>query len=220
MSTATSATSSSGRRLDLDWVRIGAFGLLILYHVGMVYVPWDFHIKSPRIVEALMFPMLITNPWRLTLLFLVSGVATRFMSDKMEPGPLARLRSRRLLPPLMLGVLVIVPPQSFVEVVTKVHYAGGYLDFYTLYITAYHGFCGHDGKCLIMPTYNHLWFVAYLWVYTVPLVAGLAFAPKVVAWLDRVFARLFSGWGALLSGFIVYAAARYFLAPRFDVPTP
>ena len=30
------------RRVDLDWVRIGAFGLLILYHVGMLYVSWGF----------------------------------------------------------------------------------------------------------------------------------------------------------------------------------
>ncbi len=34
------------RRYDLDWLRVCAFGLLILYHVGMVFVPWDFHIKT------------------------------------------------------------------------------------------------------------------------------------------------------------------------------
>ncbi len=27
------------RRHDLDWLRIIAFGLLVLYHVGMFYVP-------------------------------------------------------------------------------------------------------------------------------------------------------------------------------------
>jgi peptidoglycan/LPS O-acetylase OafA/YrhL len=27
------------RRTDLDWVRIGAFLLLIFYHVGVVYAP-------------------------------------------------------------------------------------------------------------------------------------------------------------------------------------
>src|SRR5215207_2339915 len=37
------STAASGRRCDLDWIRIGAFGLLILYHVGMLYVPWNFH---------------------------------------------------------------------------------------------------------------------------------------------------------------------------------
>ena len=34
------------RRYDLDWLRIAAFGLLIGYHVGMLYVPWAFHVKS------------------------------------------------------------------------------------------------------------------------------------------------------------------------------
>ena len=35
------------RRYDLDWLRILAFAVLILYHVGMYYVAeWDWHIKS------------------------------------------------------------------------------------------------------------------------------------------------------------------------------
>jgi hypothetical protein len=40
------APQGSQRRVDLDWVRIGAFGLLIFYHVGMLYVSWQFHIKA------------------------------------------------------------------------------------------------------------------------------------------------------------------------------
>jgi hypothetical protein len=40
------AAQGQERRVDLDWVRIGAFGLLIFYHVGMLYVSWGFHIKS------------------------------------------------------------------------------------------------------------------------------------------------------------------------------
>ena len=34
------------RLFFLDWVRIIAFAVLVLYHVGMYYVTWDFHIKS------------------------------------------------------------------------------------------------------------------------------------------------------------------------------
>ena len=41
------------RRHDLDWVRVAAFGLLVLYHVGMYYVSWDWHVKSPRPLVAL-----------------------------------------------------------------------------------------------------------------------------------------------------------------------
>lgn len=43
MSTPQQA-SNPERRIDLDWVRILAFGLLIFYHVGMLYVSWGFEI--------------------------------------------------------------------------------------------------------------------------------------------------------------------------------
>jgi Acyltransferase family len=87
----------------LDWVRIGAFGLLIFYHVGMLYVSWGFHIKSAHRVTALEPLMLVLNPWRLALLFLVSGVATGFMLRKSALGSLLRARSARLLIPLATG---------------------------------------------------------------------------------------------------------------------
>src|SRR4030081_61301 len=77
-----------GRRIDLDWVRIAAFGLLILYHVGMLYVSWGFHIKSEHRITELEPLMLALNPWRLSLLFLVSGAATRFMAAKLPTGAL------------------------------------------------------------------------------------------------------------------------------------
>ena len=65
------------RRYDLDWLRITAFGLLIGYHVGMLYVPWAFHVKSEyRGGPGLVALMLASNPWRLPLLFVISGAAT------------------------------------------------------------------------------------------------------------------------------------------------
>ena len=44
------------RRHDLDWVRILAFALLVPYHVGMYYVSWAFHVKSP-------FASAMLEPW-------------------------------------------------------------------------------------------------------------------------------------------------------------
>ena len=63
----------------LDWLRIGAFALLIVYHVGMVYVSWDFHIKSPSASTTIEPFMLLSSPWRMSLLFLISGAATSMM---------------------------------------------------------------------------------------------------------------------------------------------
>ena len=64
------------RRYDLDWLRVLAFGLLILYHTGMYYVAdWGWHIKSDVTSETLKYFMRLVNPWRMPLLFLVSGVS-------------------------------------------------------------------------------------------------------------------------------------------------
>ena len=74
------------RRYDLDWVRIGAFMLLILYHVGMYYVTWDWHVKSPHASGTIEPLMMLTSPWRLSLLFLVSGVATAYLLARQGAG--------------------------------------------------------------------------------------------------------------------------------------
>src|SRR5580692_1302031 len=87
------------RRYDLDWVRIGAFMLLIFYHVGMYYVTWDWHVKSPHASSAIEPLMMLTSPWRLSLLFLVSGVATAHLLARGR-GNFMRSRSARLLIPL------------------------------------------------------------------------------------------------------------------------
>ena len=108
----------------LDWVRIIAFFLLILYHVGMYYVTWGWHVKSPHAGTTLEPFMMLSSPWRLALLFLVSGVASSVMLAKLRPLAFLGKRSWRLLIPLLFGMLVIVPPQSYLEVVEKLGYAG------------------------------------------------------------------------------------------------
>lgn len=202
------------RRVDLDWVRIGAFGLLILYHVGMFYVPWGWHIKSAHVATALEPLMLALNPWRLALLFLVSGVATRFMLRKTATGALLRSRSSRLLVPLIFGMLVIVPPQAYIQIVEALGYEGSFVDFY---LTHYFAF----GKelcprpCIILPTWNHLWFVAYLWVYTMALGLFVMAIPGATSWIERWLAPLLSGAWLLVLPSLLFAVFRLTLLPNF-----
>ena len=200
------------RRYDLDWVRIGAFMLLIFYHVGMYYVTWDFHVKSPHASAALEPLMMLSSPWRLSLLFLVSGVATAHLLARGR-GNFMRRRSARLLIPLLFGMLIIVPPQSYLEVVEKLGYQGSFFEFYRLYITGFHGFCRED--CLVMPTWNHLWFVAYLWVYTLVLFSAVCLAPRGIPWLRQRAESSLSGLGVLLWPIALLAAARIGLVARF-----
>jgi hypothetical protein len=204
-----------GRRIDLDWVRISAFGFLILYHVGMLYVSWPFHIKSGHRITDLQPLMVLLNPWRLALLFLVSGVATQFMLGKLTPGQLSRSRTARLLPPLLFGMLVIVPPQAYDQILESVGYDRGFFDFYLTHYFAFGPQFCHPGPCLLLPTWNHLWFIAYLWVYTMALAAVLSAVPDLVGRAGRALAPVLSGGWLLILPAAMFAAYRLLLLPMF-----
>ncbi|MGE0596675.1 MAG: acyltransferase [Hyphomonadaceae bacterium] len=207
------------RRTDLDWLRIAAFGTLILYHVGMFYVTWDWHVKSSRASDAIEPLMMLTNPWRLTLLFIISGAATRFMADKMSAGALTASRMGRLWPPLLLAVFVIVPPQSYCEIVEALRampaeqaasYAGALDNFWVKYATASGNWCDADG-CLTTPTYNHMWFVAYLILYTLALIALLPLLRRA----PSALARLVSGPFLFITPWLLLFVLRVTLFPVF-----
>jgi peptidoglycan/LPS O-acetylase OafA/YrhL len=215
------STASPDRRYDLDWIRVGAFFLLILYHVGMFYVPWDWHVKSPHPVEALEWAMFLTNPWRLTLLFLVSGAATRFMADKVSVGKLTGARVARLLPPLLFAMFVIVPPQSYYQIVEYVAAHPGaplnftsYGDFWVKYATSSGRWCTPEG-CLATPTWNHMWFVAYLLFYTLVLAVMLLVWKRLGQRFQAGAERVLSGPGLMLWPIVFLALVRAWLYPRY-----
>lgn len=182
------------RHLGMDWLRIGAFGLLILYHIGMYFVPWGWHVKIDPVIDWAAIPMLATNGWRLPLLFLVSGYASAALFAKLGgAGAFARSRSARLLVPLAFGIVVVIPPQPWIELMGQHGYAHGFLHFWW---ADYFRFGALDG--IILPTWQHLWFVVYLWAYT--LIAALLLAAVPAAVRGRIAdgaVRLLSGWRLL-----------------------
>ncbi|GHB93941.1 acyltransferase family protein [Thermomonas carbonis] len=203
------------RRHDLDWVRILAFALLVPYHVGMYYVSWDFHVKSAELVPALEPLMVLSAPWRLALLFLVSGVATAHLLAKRPQGFLPQ-RSWRLLLPLLFGMYVVVPPQAYFELVEKVPggYSASYLGFMADYLKGGDLHCMAPGDCVDAPTWNHLWFIAYLWLYTAVL-WGARLLP--LAWRDNiagVVRKACSGQGILWWPMLVLVATRVLVYPH------
>ena len=180
------------RHYGMDWLRIGAFALLIFYHIGMVFVPWSFHVKTAHPADWLAVPMLLTNAWRLTLLFVVSGYASRALFAKSASvRSFLGNRNARLLLPLLFGMAVIVPPQSWVELTVKHDYTQSFAWFFTY---DYFRFGALDG--VVLPTWNHLWFVVYLWVYTLALAALLALPrmSRAQAVFDWVFTGLRVLW--------------------------
>lgn len=178
-----------GRHFGLDWLRVGAFGLLILYHIGMFFVPWDWHVKTRAPLDWVAIPMFATNSWRLALLFVVSGYASAALLAKGGGASrFVRERSARLLIPLVAAMILIVPLQPWVELMVKHGYPHGFGWFWS---HDYFRFGKLDG--IDLPTWNHLWFVAYLWAYTLLLAAIFRAVPRG----QRAFDRVFGGWGLL-----------------------
>lgn len=196
------------RRADIDWIRVGAFGLLIIYHVGLVYAPWDWHVHSPHSFEPLRYAALITNPWRLTLLFLVSGVALRFMSRRLTAGGVLRARLARLVPPFLFGVLVLVPPQAWIEAMDKGSWNQGLIAWWLAEFSP-------SGLASGVPV-NHLWFVLYIAAYSLVAI-GLLTWSRGLALLEAGLARLLGGWRLLVLPMLYLAFARQQLFATFGL---
>ena len=150
------------RRYDLDWLRVLVFGLLILYHVGMFFVPWGWHIKNNVIYDDLRWPMLFLNQWRLPILFVISGMGTYYALSSRTLKAFNWERFTRLIIPLVVGMLLIVPPQIYIERIANGQFAGPYWQYFPAkaFIGVY-----PEGNL----SWHHLWFLPYLFLFSVVL---------------------------------------------------
>lgn len=197
---AALSVSARGRRYDIDALRVFAFGLLILYHVAMFYVlDWGWHVKSTYQVEWLQLPMQLTNQWRMPLIFLISGLAVSFIWGKYTVGRFAARRTWRLMLPLLFGMAVIVPPQPYYEALTKGIIEPGYLQFWAKYLT-FQDFPGDawGGEEYIVWTWNHLWYLPYLWFYTLLLIPIAMFIDRRGKFIRQRFQGLRGVWIVLI----------------------
>ncbi|WBX99952.1 acyltransferase family protein [Ramlibacter tataouinensis] len=162
------------RRHDIDALRALAFALVILYHVAMYYVAgWDWHLKSPHAAGWLPAPMRALNLWRMDLVFLISGMALALLWRGGSRWALLRQRSWRLLLPLAFGMVVVVPYQPYAQGVANGLVAPGFGDFLLRYYTGGPWPAGAFDGAHVGVTWNHLWYLPYLWLYTALWVLAL-----------------------------------------------
>jgi hypothetical protein len=160
------------RRADLDWLRVLAFGLLIAYHAGMAWSGWAWHLTSPDDLGWLREAMRFVNRWRMPLIFVVSGAAIVLALGRRSAGAFAGERLRRLGIPLLFGMLVIVPPQVYLERVQRGQFTGSFIDWLP---QAFAGGAYPAGNV----SWHHLWFLVYVLVMTFALL-------PVFLWLRSV----------------------------------
>lgn len=157
------------RLVELDGLRVLVFGLLIFYHVGMLYIlGWDYHYKSAYSSETLANIMLWSNQWRMSLLFFISGSATAFLLARDASWQFIRKRVPLLLLPLLFGMLVTVVPQVYVEANSKhIIDSPDFWHFWYIYLDQHSAeFAQHKTLGSMHLTWNHLWFLPYLLAYS------------------------------------------------------
>jgi len=116
----------------------------------------------------------------MSLLFIISGLAISFVWHRYTAGKFAIQRTRRLLVPLLFGMAFIVAPQCYYEALGKGLIEPGFIKFMGQYLT-FHDFPDESwaGEAEIHWTWNHLWYLPYVWLYTLLLIpiAGLLDGP-------------------------------------------
>jgi glucan biosynthesis protein C len=139
---------TSARRFEIDWIRVIAIGLLLIYHVAIGFQPWGImigFISNSKSWAPLWAPMTMLNVWRIPLLFFVSGMGVYFAIQNRNWKQLLQERFLRIGVPLIFGALVIVPIHVII-----------WQRYYNL-TTRY------------APNVGHLWFLANILAYIIVL---------------------------------------------------
>jgi surface polysaccharide O-acyltransferase-like enzyme len=179
------------REYGLDWLRVFAFCILIFYHSGMAFVSWDWHLKNPEKSATLEFFMLLVNRWRLPLLFFISGAGVFFSLRRRTFAEFSIERLKRLLIPLLVGMFVIVPPQIYFERLSK----GAQFTYAEFYPSVFQFTVYPAGSF----SWHHLWFVAYILVYSLAGIPVFAFLRAAAGQrLVTAMVRMFKRWPPLV----------------------
>lgn len=142
------------RQYYIDWLRILLILSVFLFHIGMIFNNWHWHVKNDVLCaekSTLWYIMVFLGRWRMPLLILISGAGTYFALGKRTSWQYLRERFKRLFIPLAVGIFTLVPVQVFIEKSAQ------YESLITFYPHMFEGFYPTGNF-----SWHHLWFIAYL----------------------------------------------------------
>ncbi|RYE56459.1 MAG: hypothetical protein EOP48_07965 [Sphingobacteriales bacterium] len=149
----------------LDWLRIFAFSILILFHSWQPFNNFQWLLKSDHTTIVADVFTVFFHTWRLYLVFFVSGVGTLF-ALKSHGKRFFYNRFMRLIVPYLFGIIFIVPCQYYYQRLQ----AGvdiSFVDFmvnYPAFIASKN--LGFDPFLWIIEQGIHLWYLASLFIIT------------------------------------------------------
>ena len=161
------------RRYDIDWLRVIAIGLLLVYHTAIAFQSWGFmlgFITNDKPWESLWVPMAMINVWRIPLLFFISGMGVYFAMQKRNWKQLLQDRAKRILIPFVFGAFCIVPVQVFIAQ----RYYGQPINY--------------------IPNPAHLWFLGNIFIYVLLLLPVFYWLVqhekgKLVGWIRKILSN-------------------------------
>ncbi|QIP17535.1 acyltransferase family protein [Spirosoma aureum] len=156
------ATIQHSREHYIDWIRVLAFMVLIFFHCSMPFVQFGWEIKNEEHSIILDRLIIWLHQWRLPLLFFISGVGVSFSLRKRSVLSFFGERVIRLFIPLLFSMLFVIPLQVYFERLQEKRIDESYWHFYPSVWT----FIPYPEGTL---TWSHLWFVVYLFVFTILL---------------------------------------------------
>ena len=157
---------SPERRYDVDWLRLMAVFLLFFFHTARIFDPYeDFYARNSSLSKAIADIFIRSlNPWHMSFFFLLAGASSCYALRRRSGGQYVKERFKRLFVPFVFGVLVLIPPQSYVGLLShsgaSKSYAAWYPQFFNL------NFDDMGGYRLGGHTWGHLWFICHLFVYS------------------------------------------------------
>lgn len=188
------------RRHDIDALRVMATLLLIVFHTGMVFTAYDtFHIQNLERSEVVGEMVGFIHQWHMPLFFLLAGMSAWFALRSRGAAQFRTERFKRLVVPLVFGMLLIVPIQVYIERISTwvptrrspIDFDGTFLEWYPNTFRC----CYPDANL----SWHHLWFLLYLFVYSVLLVGLFVWLRGRGESRRRAVSGLLSrGWNLLL----------------------
>lgn len=140
--------------------------LLFPFHTAMLYNDWgeSFYIYShpQKLISAF---DVATAFWFMPLMFVLAGVSSFYALQRRSAGEYAKERFFRLFVPLVFGLLLLIPAQTYFAERFHNGYTGSYWYQYVLFFTKPTNLTGYTGGF----TPGHLWFILYL--FAISLIA-------------------------------------------------
>ena len=182
------------RRYDIDWLRLMAVFVLFFFHTARIFDPWEnFYVHNDP-PSYLLFDVFIglVRPWGMNLFFLLAGASTYYALQRRSGGQYVQERFKRLFIPFVFGVLVLIPPQSYLGLRSHSGYAKSFFEWFPQFFNL--KMDDMDGYFLGGHTWGHLWFILHLFVYSLIVLPLLLYlnresGRRLIDWLAKAFAR-------------------------------